>query len=234
MDESEHRIAEQERILAIIETPCHFVEVGLQMLRRDFMPCADDAALQEREGRLNRVCIEFTAHVFFRAVIDCRMFDGGNIRLLYGPRISRVFIRHDHVHVLRDVLLNVLRQCAALGVLSVEESQIAIALTDSNDNFFCSLASVDALADLLSTDVGFIHFANAVHLWLADLLNSMTNAMAEIPRRAIVNFQHSVKLMRGHAFFRLANQVHGEEPLRERQMSVMEHCASRYRELVAA
>jgi hypothetical protein len=38
MNEFQHRVPKQERILAIVEAPCHFVKVGRKMLRRDPMP----------------------------------------------------------------------------------------------------------------------------------------------------------------------------------------------------
>ncbi len=38
MNELQHRVPEQERILTVVEPPRHFVKVGWQMLRRDPMP----------------------------------------------------------------------------------------------------------------------------------------------------------------------------------------------------
>jgi len=38
MKEFQHRIPKPERILAVVEPPCHFVKIGRQMLRRDPMP----------------------------------------------------------------------------------------------------------------------------------------------------------------------------------------------------
>ncbi len=38
MNESQHRVTKQERVLAVVEPPRHFVKVGRQMLRRDPMP----------------------------------------------------------------------------------------------------------------------------------------------------------------------------------------------------
>jgi hypothetical protein len=38
MNEFQHRIAKQERVLAVVEPPRHFVKVGRQMPRGDPMP----------------------------------------------------------------------------------------------------------------------------------------------------------------------------------------------------
>jgi hypothetical protein len=56
VNEFQHRIAEQERALTIVEAPHHFVEVGREMLRTDFMPPAHDAALEQGECGLHAVC----------------------------------------------------------------------------------------------------------------------------------------------------------------------------------
>jgi len=43
MNQFEHRVPKQERILAVVEPPRHFVKVGCQMLCRHAMPRSDDA-----------------------------------------------------------------------------------------------------------------------------------------------------------------------------------------------
>ncbi len=42
-------------VLSPIDPERHLVQVGGQVFRADSMPCADDAALQERESVLDRV-----------------------------------------------------------------------------------------------------------------------------------------------------------------------------------
>ncbi len=46
----EDGIAEKICVLAIVEPKAHFVQIGWQMLRADFMPRPHDAAPQEREA----------------------------------------------------------------------------------------------------------------------------------------------------------------------------------------
>ena len=43
MNEFQHRVSKQERILAVVEPPRHFVRIGRQMLCRYTMPRSDDA-----------------------------------------------------------------------------------------------------------------------------------------------------------------------------------------------
>ena len=114
MNEFQHRIAKKERVLAVVKPPRHFVKVGCQMLRRNPMPCSHDAAFQERECGLYGVRVDVAVHVLFAAVIDSlvRLLA---VVFLERPRIRRVLVRHDHVNVIGDVFLDVLRQCPVLA-----------------------------------------------------------------------------------------------------------------------
>jgi hypothetical protein len=53
VNEFEDRIAEKERILAVVKPETHFVKVGREMFRRDFMPRTHNAALEQGKGALN-------------------------------------------------------------------------------------------------------------------------------------------------------------------------------------
>jgi len=54
-DEPYERVTKQKVILKIVKAPSHFVEAGLQVLRRDSMPCTPNPALEKREGSLHSV-----------------------------------------------------------------------------------------------------------------------------------------------------------------------------------
>src|SRR6266404_97778 len=56
MDQFEHRVPKQERILAIVKPPCHLLQIGRQMLCRNPMPRPNDPALEQRKRRLDSVC----------------------------------------------------------------------------------------------------------------------------------------------------------------------------------
>jgi hypothetical protein len=70
-DQFEHGIAEQKRILSVVESPRHFVKVGHQMLRRDPMPRSHNPALKQREGRFNGIRVNVAANVPALPVLDC-------------------------------------------------------------------------------------------------------------------------------------------------------------------
>lgn len=54
-DEPNERVAEKKVVLTIVETPCHLIQVSLEMFSRDSMPSAHNPALEKREGRLHGV-----------------------------------------------------------------------------------------------------------------------------------------------------------------------------------
>jgi hypothetical protein len=234
VNEFQHRIAEQVRVLSVVETPRHFVQVGLQMLRRDLMPRSNNAPLKQRKCGLDRIGVKVSVNVLLRTVIHDFVFTFGHRGFPESGRIGGEIISNDDINITRNVLADVLGQRAGLRIFGVEESQIAAALTDADYDFFCLLAVVNTLADLLSAYVGFVYFANAVHLRLCNLFDSMTDAMAEIPCRAVVDFQHPMKLMGTHAFLRLADEVDREEPFRQGQVRVVKHRASGDGELMTA
>ena len=164
-----------------------------------------------------------------RMAYEGRFTEGRSFR--YGA----LNICHDHVHIVADIVFDVLRQCATLGILRMEETQIAAALPDSDDNFLGFCASVDTPSDFLSADIGFIHLNRAIQfLKRRNLGHRVPDSVAEIPCRAVVDAQHPFKLIGTHTLARLAKQVGCKEPFRERQVRVMEDRASRDGELIAA
>src|SRR5712692_7455946 len=60
------RIAKQVRILAIVKSEAHFVEIGREMLRADFTPCSYDAPLEQRKRGFHRICVNIASRIFFR------------------------------------------------------------------------------------------------------------------------------------------------------------------------
>src|SRR5580698_7710088 len=139
MDELEHGIAKQKWILTILKSPCHLIEVGLQMLCRNTMPSANNAALQERESRLHRVRMKVAVNVLLRAVINHVMLLGGHRSFSQGGRVGHEVIRHNHIYIGRDVLADVMSQRTTLGVFRMKKPQFAAALTNSDYHFFCIL-----------------------------------------------------------------------------------------------
>ena len=70
MNQFQHGVTKQEWVLAIVESPRHFVKVGRQMLCRHTVPRSHNAALQEREGRFHGVRVNVAANVNPFSVLD--------------------------------------------------------------------------------------------------------------------------------------------------------------------
>src|SRR5438552_2277311 len=104
VNQFEHRIAEKERILAVVKAEAHFVQIGWKMFRRDFMPRAHNAALEQRESRFHGICVNIAMGVFPR-VID------GLVKVLLhlveSVWIDSRFVGHNHFYmsIFKDYLL---------------------------------------------------------------------------------------------------------------------------------
>lgn len=235
MNELQHRIAKQIRILAVIEAPCHFVKVGREMLGGDAMPSPHDAALEKRERRLNRIRVNVAPRIFFCAMVDSLVLILRDAGFLHGPGVYGVLIRHNHVYIVANVLFDVLCERACLDIGSMEEPKIAAALTDSNYWLFGFLASIDAPSNFLSANIGFVHLDRASQFLKRQIGgHCVTDAVTEIPRRPVVDSQHPMELVRRHPFLGLAKHIDSKEPLSKWKVRVMEDRSRRDGELVAA
>ena len=107
------------------------------MFRADTMPRSYNPALEQRERRFYGVgCyheVMFVSDILFRRVVH-----GFVLRFQFAEslRIGREVIGDNNVNVAVDVLLNILRQSATLGIFCVEEPQVAAALANANYDFF--------------------------------------------------------------------------------------------------
>src|SRR5208283_2410600 len=131
--------------------------------------------------------------------------------------------------------LDVLRQCAGLAVLGMEETQSTATLTDTKYHFFIS--STTALSAVLNAaHIGFIHFDDTAELGgVTGCGHSRANAMAQVPCGFVTLLsEHPINLTSRDAFLGFGHQVSNEEPLRQWQVGVMEHGAHSHRELVVA
>src|ERR1035441_10384935 len=235
LQQFQQSIAKQIRVITIVKTEAHFVKVGLQMFCANTMPRSNNAALQQREGGLNTVCVHVAVDVLAVRVAD-RLVFRQNTSIMQSLWITLKIIRHNYVYVLRDVLFDVLRQRSRLHIFSVKESQFATALPNADDNLLFALRMADfvLMAALLSAYKGFVNFYDPAERLRIDGLHGVSDAMAEIPRCAVVNPQHPLKLIRRHTLARLADQKRSKEPLEQRQMRVMELRIRRDGELIAA
>src|SRR5664279_3828704 len=222
----EKRIAEKVRVLTIVESPTHFVKVGLQMLRTDLMPCTDDATLQQRETRLNAVRVNVTNGVDTIHMLDCLVL-AEDASIMQRLRIALKLVGHNHVNIVRDIFLDVFRQRTRLHILGMKESQWPATLPDADYNFFLALrmAYFVLMAALLAAYKGFVYFYCAAQLGtIIGSSHRSADAVTEIPCSLIALFaEHPVNLTSRHALLGFGQQIRDEEPLSQWQMGVMKH-----------
>src|SRR5437762_1777496 len=218
-------IQEQIGVLPAIEAERHFVQIGRKMFCADFMPGSDDAALQKAESVLDCVGmnIRSEAYIFLLCVIHRLMPIAQFTQSLW---VGCQFIGHDHIHILRDIFLDITSQSSALCILGVEESQLTIALPNADHYLFVGRCFPAPWVSLLSTHVGFIHLDSTIQHGSLGFFHSSTNAMAEIPCSLIRAFMQtpnsSFQLVSAHTFLSFAEQQYSHEPDRQRQMRIME------------
>lgn len=230
-------VNEQVGALSTIEAKRHFIQIGREMLRADFMPASHDAALEQRERGFDGVRCDheaiFVPHILFRSVVDTLPF-----RLMIPERVvvEDRFVGDDHVYV----FTNVLCECFANGVLrttlAVDEFQIAAALDYADDRgLVIFIPAANAL--YVSTDVGFVDFDCAIH-HRANFAHSCADAVAEIPcgfvGAPVLPPDCALELTSAHSLFCFAEQQDSHKPNWKRQVGIVKNRSCGDRELVAA
>lgn len=93
------RIHEQIGFVAAVEPKRHLFEVGREMLRADFVPRSNDAALQKREGRLNGVRVNIPVNVNLLGVRDSLVLRSVNSSVNHGLRVGCEVIRDNYLYI---------------------------------------------------------------------------------------------------------------------------------------
>ncbi len=200
------------------------------MLCGDAMPRSSNAALEKGKGRFNGIGMNVPHDVGAGTVIDFLMVR--SLSLSHGGFIGRSIVSKNHFHIFRDVLADILGQRSAFGIVSMEETQIAVALADADHYFLVVPLSDLSFVAIPAADVGHVHFDFAVKHRLIGLRHRMADSMAEIPRRFVGHTDRAFDLQRGHALLSFAEQVRSQKPLCKGQMGIVEDGARCDGELV--
>ena len=171
--------------IAAVEPKSHFFKVGGKMLRRNFVPRTDDATLEQAKGGLDAIRGDIAVNIDLRTMVDRLVFHSGLTSTVEGERVDTSLIRHNHFHILADIVLDVFRQRPGLHVLCFEKAKIAAALFDTeyrNLRLFCG---IDTLPDFLAAEIGFIHLNRSIHHQFLGRSHRRANSVAEIPRRLV-------------------------------------------------
>lgn len=222
------RIAEKIRVFAVIESEAHFVKVSREMLRIHFMPRSNNAPLEQTESGFYGIGVNVSMSVASAVVNRAVLF---LLNLSERPRVDSRFIGKNHFDITPDIRFDDCGNRFRLSVLRVNQPEVAVALTES-DNHFLDTSRTPAAS--LAAYVGFINLYRSAQLfdWLS-FLHRFADAVTEIPRRIVASVKRALNLERRHSLFGFAHKEHGGEPLRQGQVRVMEYRARRDGELIA-
>lgn len=200
------------------------------MLWADPMPRSNDAALQKGESGFNGIGVNISHDIDVSAVVDRLVGNASNFR---GIGIRSEVIGDNYIHIGLDILSDVLRESSCFHVISVKQSQIAIALANSDHDFFVIVLSRMTLADSSTANVRFIHLNGASQFPLSRFFHRGPDSMAEIPCSLVAaDSKRSLNLTRGDALLGFAEKQGRHQPLFKRQMRVIEDRARRHGKLI--
>ena len=226
-------IEKQIMIFPPIEAELHFRKVRGEVLRADLVPASHDATFQERKRRFDSISRDASAvlvsDVFSDMMINDLVFGIANSVL-----VSRETVGNEHFNVSADVFADVLCQRPALGIFGMEESQITVALSKSDDYFFVGESCTLTAATIFPANVGFVYFDSAIEHGLICFFHGSTDAMTEVPCRFVAHSQGALDLIRRHSLARFAQKQSSEKPLLQREMGVIENSAGGHGELIIA
>ena len=198
------------------------------MLRTDLMIRPHDRPLEEREGPLDAVGMNVTAHVLFRRVVHGLVLSVLILDALVGLKVVRVDLLG-----IRGMLFYESVERLAVPSLLDNQADTAATLQGSQDHSLVSLVSTSHALNTTS-DKGLIDFDCPFERFDVGVFQGRTDAMTKVPRRLVGDLENPLELVGRDALARLGHHVDGGEPLPKRQVGVMEDRSSLDGELVTA
>ena len=229
------RINEQIGILPAIEAEGHFVQVGREMFGADAMPCSEDAALQERERRLNRVRVDVAFDIDLRLMLDCLM-PTGERSVAESCGVGVQFVGHDYIYIFAHRVSHILGQRSGFDILRVKEPEITAALTDADHNLLFAIPMTGLAVSLFTCpDIRFVNLNRPIHHRAFNVSHRLADSMAEIPRSFVApDAKSSLDLVRGDSLPRFDEKQDSHEPSFQRQVGVVKDRLRGHAKLVMA
>lgn len=225
-------IEKQIRGIPAIEAKFHLFQIGREMLCADSVPRSCDSAFQEREGGFDGVSVNVSHDVNTGTVIDFLVL-GRPLGFTHRGFVRGCIVSEDYFHVLRDVLADILRECSTLCISSMEEAEIAIALTDADNNFLVVKFPYLAFSTIPAAHISNVYLDFAVQHRLICLSHRVPDAVAQIPRCFVsADSERALNLAGRHTLFGFAEEKGCSKPRCERQVRIVENAPSGDGELV--
>ena len=231
VDYSFQSVAEDMRIVAVIETPFQFLKVSVQVLGAHLVEGSDDGPLKQAPDALDAVGMNVTHNPLLR-----RMANGLMASVVIGNAQVRLqFVGIDGLSLILDGPVDEVMQGMAFDIGDPFDSNLTAPLDGPSHPGLVALVGV-SLAFGATTYQCLIYFHDPEQgrAFKGVISHSLSDAVAQIPCRLIGDAQSTVKLVGAHALLRLAHEVDRQEPLSQGQVRVVHNRSGSDGELISA
>src|SRR5437870_123280 len=178
-------------IVAVIEAPFKLIEVGRQMFHAHLMIGSDNTALEKRPHAFHAIRVNVPAYPFFGAMVYAlvlRIF-------VLDSDVSLILIRHNALGFVSNHFLDKAVKDFLCRFLSTLDSQVNVSAALNGSEYHRLVSDISASdVTALPADIRFIHFHGPLEHFWTHFLDSLADAMAEIPRCLITYFQLPLEL----------------------------------------
>ena len=228
-------IAEDVRVVAVVESPLQFFQIAVQVLDAHLVKRANNRTLEQRPHALDPVGVHVTDYPFLigmayrlvASVVASVVVSDSEVRLqlVCVDRLSLI------LHRASDEVM----QRAPLDVRDALDTNLPAALDGTGHPSLVAFIG-HALALGSATDQRFIHFDDPEQRrpFKRIVAHRFADTVAEIPSGLVGDPEGAVELIGRHALAGLAHQVDRCEPLSQRQVRIVHNRSRRRAELVAA
>lgn len=231
LTDTNERVSEQVRVLAVVVPPLQLVQVGREMLHRDVVVGPDDGALQEAPDALDGVGVDLPTDPLVLGVVD-RVMPGVLVAKLGNCLVGGQFVGVDELHSVLDVRLDELSELGTVAGPADFDSGLTAPLNRSdNEGLVPGVAA--APTALLPSDERFVHFDGVIQEG-AVVGHGGANTVGEIPSSFGGHSDSAGQLSSGHALLGLDDKERCEEPLPQGELGVLEDGSDSDGELVLA
>ena len=220
--------------VAFVQPECEFVNVAIQVLRAGVMVDAMQPTLHYSPDRLYAVRGDVPAHIFTRAMVDSLAVKEQPVQSVVGGGFVGVERRAGF-----DVGMDGAVQCRCINVRDMHSDGAPATLTHSEDGGLSHSATpfiqpfAGVFIPLLATDVGFVNLNDTAQGF--DLLAaSLAQPLQDEPRGLLRDTYLLGELQAADALARRDEQIHGIQPLVQRDVRPLEDRASSDGEILLA
>lgn len=229
VNETQDRVSEQERVIAVVPAERRFVQVGGKVLHGQLVVRADHGAVEQAPNRLNRVCVDVAVNPLVVSVAD-----GFVPRVLVSDTVvTAPLVGVDRFGIVAYDVPDEAVQGVVIVARDGAEPDLAAALDGADHNGLVAPVAAAPPA-YLAAEEGLVDLDDAVQELGPLVLHSRADAVAEIPGGLVRDAEHPLQLVCADRLLGLTDHVDGEEPLPERQLGIVEERSDADAELVAA